>query len=39
MSLNETMGWKYVGSKTTCETDNETRGKTYSKMFDETFKR
>jgi hypothetical protein len=39
MSLNETMGWKYDGSETTCKTDDETRGKTYSKMFDETCKR
>jgi hypothetical protein len=35
MSLNETMGWKHAGSKTTCETDDEMRGKTYSKTSDE----
>jgi hypothetical protein len=35
MSLNETMGW----SETTCETDDETKGETYSEMFDETCKK
>jgi hypothetical protein len=39
MSLNETMGWKHAGSKTTCETDDETKGETYSKTFDETCKK
>jgi hypothetical protein len=39
MSLDETMGWKYAGSKTTCKTDDKTIGKTYSKTFDETCRR
>jgi hypothetical protein len=36
MLLNETMGWKHAGSETTCETDDEMEGETYSEMFDET---
>jgi hypothetical protein len=36
MSLDETKGWKYVGSKTTCETDDKTKDETYSEMLDET---
>jgi hypothetical protein len=39
MLLDETMGWKYAGSETTCKTDDETIGKTYSKTFDETCRR
>jgi hypothetical protein len=39
MSLNETRGREYAGSETTCKTNSETRGETYSKMFDETCKR
>jgi hypothetical protein len=29
MSLDETRGWKYAGSETTCETDDETKGETF----------
>jgi hypothetical protein len=36
MSLDETKGWKYVGSKTTCETDDKTKDETYSETLDET---
>jgi hypothetical protein len=36
MSLDETKGWKYVGSETTCETDDKTKDEAYSKMLDET---
>jgi hypothetical protein len=40
MSLNETRGWKYVGSEITCETDDktrdETKNETYSEMFVKT---
>jgi hypothetical protein len=39
MLLNETIGWKYARSEMTCKIDDETRGKTYSKTFDETCKR
>jgi hypothetical protein len=39
MSLDETKGWKYVGSKMTCETDNKTKDETYSKTFDETWRK
>jgi hypothetical protein len=36
MSLDETKGWKYVGSETTCETDDKTKDETYSETLDET---
>jgi hypothetical protein len=36
MSLDETIGWKRAGNKTTCETNDETKGETHSKTFDET---
>jgi hypothetical protein len=35
MSLDETKGWKYVGSETTCETKDET----YSEMSDELWRK
>jgi hypothetical protein len=37
MSLNETRGWKYAGSETTCKMDDETRMKHI--VFVETCKR
>jgi hypothetical protein len=39
MLLDETKRWKYVGSKTTCETDDKTKDETYSEMFDETWRK
>jgi hypothetical protein len=33
MSLDETKGWKYVGSKTTCETDDKTKDETIVKCW------
>jgi hypothetical protein len=39
MLLDETKGWKYVGSKTTCETDDKTKDETYSETFDETWRK
>jgi hypothetical protein len=36
MSLDETKGWKYVGSETTCETDGKTKDEAYSETLDET---
>jgi hypothetical protein len=36
MSLDETKGWKYVGSETTCETDDKTKDEAYSETLDET---
>jgi hypothetical protein len=35
MSLDETKGWKYVGSETTCETDGKTKDEAYSETLDE----
>jgi hypothetical protein len=34
--LNETIEWERAGSETTYETDDETKGETHSKKFDET---
>jgi hypothetical protein len=33
MLLDETKGWKYVGSETTCETDDKTKGETIVKRW------
>jgi hypothetical protein len=32
MSLDETKGWKYVGSETTCKTDDKTKDETKNKQ-------
>jgi hypothetical protein len=39
MSLDETIGWKHAGNEMTCETDDKTKGETYSKTFNETCKK
>jgi hypothetical protein len=39
MFLDETEGWKYVGSEMTCETFNKTKDETYSEMFDELWRK
>jgi hypothetical protein len=36
MSLDETKGWKYVGSETTCETDDKTKDEMLDETLDET---
>jgi hypothetical protein len=33
MLLDETKGWKYVGSETTCETNNKTKDETIVKRW------
>jgi hypothetical protein len=36
MLLDETIGWKRAGNKMTCRMNDETKGETHSKTFDET---
>jgi hypothetical protein len=36
MSLDETKGWKYVGSEMTCETDGKTKDEAYCETLNET---